>query len=1086
MMYYNTNMFDTKKVYEQVPASVHYEMEVFNRVPNQFQNATYSTVRFPYVSVTGDVRNHLYSAKVCRSTIVIDEEKEIISRYSCSCSSSSSGICVHAAALALLYTTNKESGHIVLPELKKQKASDYLALNFLNSGPFHPVRDTTASFFLEPHIVIKHRYSTSYFISVSFRLGKIGQRAYVLQSVRNLIDKEINAQPYKLGKKLELIPCAESFAPSYRPLYNLLRSIIFENDEQHKGYYGNYSYRYLDKSIELTMRETDEFFDAVSEIPAYVTLDHQGREALLNINDEPPSYKTSLKRADKGYLFEAEPIISVFGIRHYYYYNPQQNTIHRTSASDDPAFHRYIEFVNELQDKTAYIHADDFRNFVTAMHPLASRISEVESSGFDLVKYLPMKPDFSFYLDKPQDNMITCEAFADYAGKKFSVFDGNASADSVRNAPEEASMEKAVASYFNSFDSEHHAMVIIDDDDRMVRFIREGIPLLQANGSVFISDSLKRLQIRTLSRVTFGVSMKNDLLQLDLTGEPRTLEDLAEILSRYTPKKKYYRLKNGSFIQVDNEDELEDLARFSEDLQLSAKDIRKGSVSLPSYRAMYIEKTAEDDSRIEVTRDSYFRDLIDLIEDTEKEYHAPGDLDQILREYQKEGFAWLHRLHSGKFAGLLADEMGLGKTLQVIAFIASLENRKQCIVICPASLVYNWRNEFRRFAPDIPVVMITGQAQNRKSLIESAAEDAVLVTSYDSLKRDIELYEGRKYDVEVVDEAQYIKNSATKAAESVKMIHSSFRIALTGTPIENRLSELWSIFDYLLPGFLYRYPWFRSHYESPIVRHQDKEVQNRLRKMISPFILRRKKMDVLNDLPEKLEEVYYAPLEGEQKELYEARRQRLKIMLGKSSDAEFNRNRIRVLAEITRLRQTCCSPSLIYENYSGNSAKEDMCIDLIRTAIEEGHKILLFSQFKTMLEKLNSRLEKEEISYYFLCGETPAEKRNEMVEAFQKDDVSVFSISLKAGGTGLNLTAADIVIHYDPWWNTAVENQASDRAHRIGQENRVTVYRLIVQDTIEERILQLQSQKSNLADEILSAEEMSSSALTREQLMEII
>ena len=295
-----------------------------------------------------------------------------------------------------------------------------------------------------------------------------------------------------------------------------------------------------------------------------------------------------------------------------------------------------------------------------------------------------------------------------------------------------------------------------------------------------------------------------------------------------------------------------------------------------------------------------------------------------------------------------------------------------------------------------------------------------------------------------------------------------------------------SIFDYLMPGFLYSYTRFRKEIEEPIVYEKDEDLRERLQRMVGPFILRRLKKEVLKDLPDKLEEVYYADLEGEQSKLYQARVQTMKIMLAGKSDSEFKTDKIEILAQLTRLRQLCCGPELIYDNYKGNSAKEDLCIDMIRSAVDGGHKVLLFSQFTTMLAVLEQRLDKEKIRYHELTGQTPKKTRIDLVDAFQSDDVPVFCISLKAGGTGLNLTAADVVIHYDPWWNTAVENQASDRAHRIGQKNTVTVCRLIVKDTIEEKIIELQSAKKDLADSILSGEEISSASLSREDLLKLL
>ena len=312
--------------------------------------------------------------------------------------------------------------------------------------------------------------------------------------------------------------------------------------------------------------------------------------------------------------------------------------------------------------------------------------------------------------------------------------------------------------------------------------------------------------------------------------------------------------------------------------------------------------------------------------------------------------------------------------------------------------------------------------------------------------------------------------------------------AATGTPVENRLSELWSIFDYLMPGFLYSYSHFREELEVQIVQHESEEASERLRKMIRPFVLRRLKKDVLRDLPDKLEENMYTRLEGEQQKLYDAHVKRMKLLLDKQSEEEFNTSKIVILSELTKLRQICCDPALLFEEYKGESAKLEMCVDLIRNAVENGHKILVFSQFTTMLSRLADRLENEETAYYMLTGSTGKEKRAKLVEEFNKEDnpTAVFLISLKAGGTGLNLTTADIVIHYDPWWNLAVQNQATDRAHRIGQKNVVNVYKLIAKDTIEENIVKLQEKKHALADQILSGEDMGSGSFSREEILELL
>ena len=500
---------------------------------------------------------------------------------------------------------------------------------------------------------------------------------------------------------------------------------------------------------------------------------------------------------------------------------------------------------------------------------------------------------------------------------------------------------------------------------------------------------------------------------------------------------------------------------------------------------LYLDEEFSENGGMQVIRDEGFRRAVECLQDSlDREYEIPEGLNGVLREYQKQGYRWMRGLHANGFGGILADDMGLGKTLQVITFLLA-ENRGCSLIVCPASLVYNWKKELERFAPQLRAEVAAGTAMQRREFFEGELPD-VLITSYDLLRRDMAYYEKLHFFCQVIDEAQYIKNHGTQSAKAVKKIRAEFKLALTGTPIENRLSELWSIFDYLMPGYLYGYQRFREELEQPIVSGEDEDAAKRLQKLIHPFVLRRLKKDVLKDLPDKLEENIYAGMEGEQQELYDAHVKRLELMLEEKTDEEFDTGKLQILAELTRLRQLCCDPGLLYEKYEGGSAKKELAMNLIRSAVESGHKVLLFSQFTTMLDRLADMLEAEGIAYHMLTGATPKEKRAQMVEAFDRDDVPVFCISLKAGGTGLNLTAADVVIHFDPWWNVAVQNQATDRAHRIGQKNVVTVCRLIAKGTIEEKILELQERKTELADKILGGEGFGGQKLSREEILKLL
>ena len=579
-----------------------------------------------------------------------------------------------------------------------------------------------------------------------------------------------------------------------------------------------------------------------------------------------------------------------------------------------------------------------------------------------------------------------------------------------------------------------------------------------------------------------------------MTAGDLSQEELIDILSRYNRKKKFYRLKNGALVSAENSG-LDTVAELKEGLQLTDRQLKMEEISVPKYRALYLDTQLKNDASISAWKDKSFRSLIRNMKTVEdNDFEIPSEMESVLREYQKKGFLWLKTLQCNGFGGILADDMGLGKTIQVIAFLLSSYREQQegeqpsrgTLIVSPASLVYNWNSEFEKFAPDLPVRMITGTAEERAELVRQAGSEEILLTSYDLLKRDIEVYREYRFRHQVIDEAQVIKNHTTQAAHAVKEIQADFKLALTGTPVENRLSELWSIFDYLMPGFLYSYQKFHEELEVPIIQNADDTVMKRLQKMIAPFVLRRLKKDVLTDLPDKLEETMVAQLTGEQQKLYDAHVKRMMLLLDKQSEEEFKTSKITILAELTKLRQLCCDPGLLYEDYQGESAKLEMCINMIKNAVEGGHKLLVFSQFTSMLDRLADRLKKEKIRYHLLTGATSKEKRAEMVSTFSQDGIPVFLISLKAGGTGLNLTAADIVIHFDPWWNLAVQNQATDRAHRIGQKNMVNVYKLVMKDTIEENILKLQEKKKELADQILGGEGLNGSSLTKDDLLELL
>ena len=649
--------------------------------------------------------------------------------------------------------------------------------------------------------------------------------------------------------------------------------------------------------------------------------------------------------------------------------------------------------------------------------------------------------------------------------------------------------------YFNAFDQEKSLLVYSGDEGDIFTFLSQVIPKLQKYGDIYVTDSMKKLRVVPSASFQVGVSVSGGLLEMSMASNQFNKEELAEIFSSYDRKKKYHRLKNGAFITF-NKEQKQVMSALLDVMKNYADKKNPDTIKMPLFRALYLDELLAEKESVELKKNREYRKLIGKMRSYENgDYEVPQSLEAVLREYQRDGFYWIKTLKENGFGGILADDMGLGKTLQILAFLLSekeqgkVGDELRTLIVAPASLVYNWKKEVERFTPQLSVCVMAGTAHERKELIKNQTSNVdVWITSYDLLKRDIELYQDIVFANEIIDEAQYIKNQTTHAAKSVRLVNSSFRMALTGTPMENRLSELWSIFDYLMPGFLYGYTRFRSEIETLIVSDKDEDAMTRLRAMIHPFILRRLKKDVLKELPEKQEEIVTVALSGEQKKLYQAHSQRLKMFLEDQNDEDFAQNKLQILAELTKLRQLCCGPELLLENYKGENAKLETCIELITQAIAGGHKILLFSQFTSMLDLIGEELKKAKIDYYRIDGSVKKEARMEMVEQFQnpQNQVSVFCISLKAGGTGLNMTAADIVIHYDPWWNKAAQNQATDRAHRIGQKHAINVYQLIAEETIEQKICELQQVKEDLAEEVLSGEGISSTQFNKDEIMNLL
>ncbi|MEG1846872.1 MAG: SNF2 helicase associated domain-containing protein [Lachnospiraceae bacterium] len=1029
------------------------------------------------------------------SSLEVDEDYSEILESNCDCYEyqHSYGLCKHCVALLLYYidkrdkyalrrNKNKKITHF--PVVKKRTTNGFqdLVVHYFKQDTLPMLQDELQGLVkLEPTMNVCYDG-----VSVKFKIGI--QQMYVLKDIHEFVLAMKHASFVRYGQKLEFYHQIEAFTEESKPYIEFMRNEVERLNGQRNPYTYYYS-RNTIKQIDLEDDSMEDFVKAVGKQEIMVEVPEE-IPRLCHIVQENPARILDMKGTNEGLELRLASL-EEYKMLHYSYYL-LGSLFYQVPRETNREVEEFLSWMHQNDDKV-FIAKEDMALFSRELLPLLEQHFECNKQHFKEEQYLLQPAQFQIYLDEPQRDMITCELFVTYGEERYNVYETNqVEIQQNRDSKKELQVGRSIAGFFNAYEEQTHRMVLSEDEDLIYYFLSEAIPQLQELGEVYISDALKRKKIIDSPKVTVGVSLSGDLLELSLSAGEMPLDQLVAILSKYDAKKHFYRLSNGDFMNVE-EDGIAILSELKNGLNLTDTQLRKGMLTLPKYRALYLDAELKNKQSLPVFKNKEFKSLVRNMKTVEdNDFEIPASLETTLREYQKRGYLWIKTLHYNGFGGILADDMGLGKTIQVISFLLSeyLEGKatdnKNCLIVCPASLVYNWRSEIERFAPKLPVTMVVGTAEERKQMIEQISNRDILITSYDLLKRDIDNYKEIRFHSEIIDEAQFIKNHTTLVAKSVKLIQADFKMALTGTPVENRLSELWSIFDYLMPGFLYGYQRFRQELEVPITQNQQTEALNRLQKMIRPFVLRRLKKDVLTDLPDKMEENMYALMEGEQLQLYDAHVQRMKMMLNKQSEQEFAGTRFQVLAELMKLRQLCCDPSLLFENYKAGSAKSDMCIDLIRNAISGGHKILLFSQFTTMLEHLQIAMREEGISYYSLTGATAKEKRAKLVEDFNKDATSVFCISLKAGGTGLNLTSADIVIHYDPWWNIAVQNQATDRAHRIGQTNVVTVYKLIAKGTIEENIVKLQEAKHELAEQVLGGDTLKTPNFTKEELIELL
>ena len=684
------------------------------------------------------------------------------------------------------------------------------------------------------------------------------------------------------------------------------------------------------------------------------------------------------------------------------------------------------------------------------------------------------------YIDLNDEGQVFIEEFNTIDGEVFP----NGFMDEEHGFTNRTLINNTLLQLPHTFDPLTDAMLLDPSEGNVIDFLRYGIRAIQEYGEVYVSEAIKRLMNPTNFQVSLGVRFSNGLLEMDLSNPGIDPGEWSSILRSYRRKRRFIKLKNGQVIDLQQNGQLEAAMELMDDLNVDIDDIStKGKVSVAANRLATLNADLDRLGLMSVSRDETFQKQLDQFKNSSNyNVKIPKKYNALFRDYQKNGYQWLmFMIHCG-FNPILADDMGLGKTIQVLAVLETMKSHGPSIVVSPATLVYNWNDEITKFNCDLKVGVVVGPKENRRDIYAHYKDYDLLLTSYDYIRRDTELIEGIQFNLAILDEAQYIKNALTKNAQSVKAIQADHRLALTGTPIENSLAELWSIFDFLMPGYLYGYKFFKRQFEEPIVHYQDEEKIERLQQMVKPFILRRVKKDVLDELPSKEEQIRKIDFNEKESQMYHAQLVAANAELA-NIDLNSGQSKMKVLTMLLRLRQMCCDLKLMYEGIEFDSSKSIAAMDIIENVKADGGKVLLFSSFTSMLDILADMAKKRGISFYKLTGSDTKESRRQMVDAFQHDDTTLFLISLKAGGTGLNLTAANTVIHFDPWWNQSATNQATDRAYRIGQTSDVTVIKLVVRNTIEERIIELQNKKQVLSDLFVQTNAVGLNQFSNEEIL---
>lgn len=978
-----------------------------------------------------------------------------------------------------------------MPNKETHRAFNQLLNTFLeiNNKEEELAQDGTSSIKLVPIFLYN---DTDKKLKVEFKIGN--KQLTKINNLPDFFERMLNREKYKYNNVLEFIHEENAFEEQSRPLLKFLLKyaeiIKYANDVNNN--YAYYGRNFNVNNVVLSNTGLDELFEILKG--KTVEFETKTGERKIQFIDEPIDIKFILEKSDES-TYCLTPNIDVYGYDIFYGKNYSyfliDNKMHKCLPKVENRNLELLEVYKKNYTQSIVFNENNLRNFFAIVVPKIKDNFEIKNIDKEQIeKYMPKDLYVKIYLDYNEKGYIIADVKFCYGNVEFNPIK-NVNLEITRNAIQENEVLDTFVQTGFMLDSAN-ARLVLANDEKIYNFLSKEIEDYMKKFEVLVAEDFKKKDIKKIKIKSIGVKIENNLLDINLEDFKFNIYEIKDIINKYKLRKKFYRLKDGTYISLEKNSSLDFLENLTDNIEMEDENVEENSIKLPIYRALYLEKIFKNMPNTNIQKNEYYKNMISQIEDRQIDLSTkiPPKLNAELRTYQKIGYKWLRTLEQYKMGGILADDMGLGKTIQLLAVILSYVqknkgNVKPSIIICPSSLALNWYNEIQKFTPTLKALVISDDYLERKRKIETINNYQIVITSYDSLKRDIDLYTQYNFKYIVADEAQYIKNNNTKNSKAVKLINAETKFALTGTPIENSLSELWSIFDFIMPGYLYKYKKFKELYEIPIIKNQDEEKMNKLKKQIEPFILRRTKSEVLTELPDKTVTILSNEMKEEQYSIYMSYMAQARDEIMYQIDMKgFEKSQIKILSLLMRLRQICCHPKLFLSEYTGESSKLNQCIEIIQDAVLGGHKILLFSSYTSMFEIIEEQLKKLKINYLKLTGQTKVGERIKLVDEFNTNkNIKVFLISLKAGGTGLNLTGADMVIHYDPWWNLSAENQATDRTYRIGQKKNVQVYKLITKNSIEEKIYELQQKKAKLIDNMLSTDATFISKLSKDDIM---